>query len=264
MGKSENIWKRIITYYLIALAYTLTVGLLIVNQILPGYFHYFATWGPAIGAFVMFSLDHEFTKRIKELFVIKKPLWVWVGGTSPLWISLFFILLLPLLGFSLPALSTIGEVNFLGNISFWVLPLWILTTAGEEFGWRGFLYPELRKKYPIMTATAIMWPLWVIWHLPFFLYISTYSHMNIGLFIGFVFSLLSGVIVLNWIFEKSGRNLITTILWHGCFNVVTASVFGSGNIAMYLSMLVVFYSFVILASWKFPNNRVLAKVGKSS
>lgn len=253
--------KRIITFYLIALGFTSVVALLIANQILPTYFHYVAVFGPMIAAFVMFSKNKQLKTKIKELTQVNKPLWVLLGGTSPLWGSLLVILTMKLLNYSLPNLISLGEVNFLGNISFWALPLWILTTGiGEEFGWRGYLYPELRTKYSNMTTTFIMWPMWVVWHLPFFLYTPNYANMNIGLFIGFIFSLLSGVIVLNWVFEKSGRNVLATMLWHGTFNLVTASAFGSGNVAMILSLVVVLFSFVILASRAFPKTPILEKV----
>jgi uncharacterized protein len=258
MVNKNELWKRILTYYLIAVGFTYAVGFLIIAKILPNYFNYITCYGPMIGAFVMFSLDHQFKEKIKELLRIRKPLWVWIGGTSPLWISLVLILVLKVTQYPLPAFSGLGEVAFLGNISFLALPFWIITSGiGEEFGWRGFLYPELRKRYSILITTLIMWPLWLLWHLPFFFYLPGYANMGVGMLFGFAFSLLSGAILLNWFFEKSGRSLPTTMLWHGTFNVVTASAFGTGNVAIILSMIVIFFSIAVVFTWVFPGKKSL-------
>jgi len=256
--KANKIWPRIFVYVLVTFSFTWVVALLIVLKVIPGYFHYATGFGPLIGAFTLFLMDRQLWSTIKELLVVKKPYWFWIGGLSPILLGALLMLVLKIIGYPSPSLSDIGKVSFLGDISFLVVPLWIFTFGlGEEFGWRGFLYPELKKKYSSLTATLILWVIWLAWHIPFFFYLPTYSNMNIGMIIGFAFSLLSGAILLNWLFEKSGRNLSTTILWHGMFNLITASAFGSGNIAMMLSMLVIFFSLAIFSSWVLPKAKVL-------
>ena len=41
-----------------------------------------------------------------------------------------------------------------------------ITCLGEELGWRGFLLPNLCKKYSPLTATIITGVIWGIWHAP--------------------------------------------------------------------------------------------------
>lgn len=42
----------------------------------------------------------------------------------------------------------------------------ILTAAGEEIGWRGFLLPQLAKLRGEMAAVVITGVIWGIWHMP--------------------------------------------------------------------------------------------------
>lgn len=42
----------------------------------------------------------------------------------------------------------------------------IITTMGEELGWRGYLLPNLCKKYTPFVATIITGVIWGIWHAP--------------------------------------------------------------------------------------------------
>lgn len=42
----------------------------------------------------------------------------------------------------------------------------IITTMGEELGWRGYLLPNLCKKYSPFIATIVTGVIWGIWHAP--------------------------------------------------------------------------------------------------
>ena len=44
--------------------------------------------------------------------------------------------------------------------------LWVV--AGEEFGWRGFLLPRLRRKLRPLAAIVVVAAVWGAWHLPMF------------------------------------------------------------------------------------------------
>lgn len=48
-----------------------------------------------------------------------------------------------------------------------VLVVWpLLAALGEEFGWRGFLFPRLLSRYGDIPAGLIIGLIWGVWHLP--------------------------------------------------------------------------------------------------
>ena len=46
----------------------------------------------------------------------------------------------------------------------------LLTAAGEEIGWRGFLLPELRRNFGMNRALVISSLIWCAWHLPLLIF----------------------------------------------------------------------------------------------
>jgi membrane protease YdiL (CAAX protease family) len=49
------------------------------------------------------------------------------------------------------------------------------TVIGEEIGWRGFLVPELAKRYNFATTAIISGLIWALWHYPIFLLADGYN-----------------------------------------------------------------------------------------
>jgi len=92
----------------------------------------------------------------------------------------------------------------------WVLPL-ITYPFFEEIGWRGFLLPQLQKKFNALYATLLLSLIWAFWHLPFFFY---RFHFSIGISIGFFFGILMGAIILTSIYNSSKGALIPVIIFH--------------------------------------------------
>src|SRR5262249_58446417 len=50
------------------------------------------------------------------------------------------------------------------------------TTLGEEIGWRGFLVPELAKRYSFTATSVLSGVIWALWHVP----IIVFSGYNAG------------------------------------------------------------------------------------
>lgn len=71
----------------------------------------------------------------------------------------------------------------------------------EEPGWRGWLYPQLRMSRGPLMATLTLWPMWLVWHAPFFLYRFPLTAASV---VGFAFGTLCGAIVLSWLVEETG------------------------------------------------------------
>jgi membrane protease YdiL (CAAX protease family) len=102
--------------------------------------------------------------------------------------------------------------------------LWILTFGlGEETGWRGYALPRLQRDRSARSATLIVGLLWAFWHLPAFFY--NFELTVFGM-VAFVVSILSGAVVLTWLFNSTRGSLIPAILWHGSFNAAVAGAEG--------------------------------------
>jgi membrane protease YdiL (CAAX protease family) len=91
------------------------------------------------------------------------------------------------------------------------------TTLGEEIGWRGFLVPELAKRYSF-TATAVLSGLiWALWHVP----IIAFAGYNAGTGwygLAVVSANMIGLcFVLTWLRLKSG-SLWTGVILHASSN----------------------------------------------
>lgn len=99
----------------------------------------------------------------------------------------------------------------------------VLPAAGEEIGWRGLLYPALRKRFSPATTCLIGGVIWGLWHVP----VTMRGH-NYGLdyagwpYLGIaamcVFCISLGTL-LFWLTEKSG-SIWPAAIAHGAVNAV--------------------------------------------
>lgn len=85
-------------------------------------------------------------------------------------------------------------------------------------------------RFNLFTTSILFATYWAVWHFPLST-IKGYYHSNLevsGLLysLNFILSLLPFVIIMNWIYYKSRRNIILTIVFHitaGLFNEIFAT-----------------------------------------
>ena len=94
--------------------------------------------------------------------------------------------------------------------------------VGEEAGWRGFLYPQLKAKFGRKKGWLIGGAIWGIWHWPViwligYEYGTNYVGFPIaGMLIFCIFATAAGI-VCDWLYEKSGNIWIPSV-FHGAVN----------------------------------------------
>lgn len=101
---------------------------------------------------------------------------------------------------------------------------------GEEIGWRGFLYPQLKIRFGKRKAWILGGAIWGVWHWPLICLIG-YEYGaaagNAAGYFGFpftgmlamlVFTISAGILA-DWLYEKSGSIWIPS-LFHGAINAV--------------------------------------------
>lgn len=125
-------------------------------------------------------------------------------------------------GHSLDQFHVSGKPSF---TSFLFSPWLILISAPilEEFAWHCYGTDTLRRKLNLFNTSMVFALYWVVWHVPLS-FVKGYYHSNVvaegPLYaLNFVFSLFVFVILMNWLYYKSKRNIVVTIVFHLSANI---------------------------------------------
>ncbi len=127
-----------------------------------------------------------------------------------------------LFGYDVGQFVITGEASFSSAL----FPVWFLLVIApvlEELGWHSYGTDCLRQKYSLFTTSMIFAVYWAIWHIPL-AFIDGYYHSNMVLegmlySINFLVSLFPFVILMNWIYYKTDRNILVTVVFHLTANV---------------------------------------------
>lgn len=127
-----------------------------------------------------------------------------------------------LFGYDVNQFIVTGQATFSSG----VLPIWfilIIAPILEELGWHSYGTDCLRQKYSLFISSMIFAVIWGVWHLPLGL-IQGYYHSNLvveGVIhgINFLVSLFPFVLLMNWLYYKTNRNILVTVILHLNANV---------------------------------------------
>ena len=225
---------------------------------IPFAIHYLAAFGPMLAAIVV-TWAAGSSAGLRELF---SRVFKWRVGLGGWFFAVFSSVVLFALaaiisramGSEWPDLRLLGEVNYLPYLGVGALVLWMLTYGfGEEIGWRGFALPRMQKRWNALTATLILGLLWALWHIPAFFYLETYVKMGLGVFPVFLIGVLTGSIVLTWLYNSTGGSVFMVAIWHGVFDFLSASKAGEGNIAMIMSIVIMVWAVLVVIIYKPAN-----------
>ena len=112
-------------------------------------------------------------------------------------------------------ISVIGSVTYAPLIN-------TILALGEEIGWRGFMYPQLKARFGYKKGILFGGVIWAVWHWPLIRLIG-YEY-GVG-YIGFPISGMlvfcvfttAGGLIHDWLYEKSG-SIWLPALFHGSIN----------------------------------------------
>jgi membrane protease YdiL (CAAX protease family) len=96
---------------------------------------------------------------------------------------------------------------------------------GEEIGWRGFLWPLMRRRLTFLASTAIMAGVWWIYH----------AGLTCGGWYGFVGGIpaftvgLLGFVLFVGVLTERSRSIWPSVLAHGSWNALVATYFSSSS-----------------------------------
>ncbi|MDF1576283.1 MAG: CPBP family intramembrane metalloprotease [Bacteroidales bacterium] len=149
-------------------------------------------------------------KKIKPEYLLITCFLMLISILSAQAISLIF-------GYPLEQFSFRGSFTFSSSL----FPVWFLLLAApvlEELAWHSYGTDSLVSRFNLFTASLIFAIFWGLWHLPLST-INGYYHSNLvesGMIysINFLVSMIPFVIIMNWIYYKTRRNILLTIVFH--------------------------------------------------
>lgn len=126
-----------------------------------------------------------------------------------------------LFGYSADQFTFAGQLSFSSGL----FPAWfflLLAPALEELAWHSYGTDCLRQRFNLFYTSIIFAFYWVIWHVPL-AFIEGYYHNNLvleGLIynLNFTISLFVLVFLMNWLYYKTGRNILVPIVIHAAAN----------------------------------------------
>jgi len=205
--------RQLVVFLLLAFGISWGIdSFIIMQKVQPGPIIILAMWGPGLAAMIT---SFWFNKTVKPLgFVLKKPSYLLAGYLLPLLYAVPVYLAIWLFGFagfnkgfncSYLAFFTLGQLQQL------------FAATGGEIGWRGFLYPQLSKKFGRFNAALLTGIIWAVWHYPLIIF----KHHE-GPPLWYVLSCFSLMIIsmsflMAWLRDKSG-NIWPAVLLYASHN----------------------------------------------
>ena len=99
--------------------------------------------------------------------------------------------------------------------STFILKLFLGGGFGEEFGWRGFMQPNLENKFTWVKASLIVAFVWILWHLP-----VLFLGGSIGNPIVFIATLSGYSVIMAWIYNAT-KSVLWVAIFHGWTNALS-------------------------------------------
>lgn len=161
------------------------------------------------------------------------------GSIKPIYIFLSCFLMLGsillaqaislLFGYSPSQFVITGHFTFSSGI----FPVWFMLIVApilEELGWHSYGTDCLRNRMNLFTTSLLFGVFWGIWHIPLATMRDYYQSnlVETGWIYGanFLVSIVPYVLLMNWLYYKTGRNIVITIIFHitaGYFNEIFAT-----------------------------------------
>jgi membrane protease YdiL (CAAX protease family) len=189
-------------------------------------------FSPVIVAFWLISRSRDLRKDAFGRFLNFQAdkFWYYVLACLLMLASILLAQAVSLLfGHSVSQFVITGHFTFTSG----VLPVWFLLSLApviEELAWHSYGTDSLRSRMNLFKASLLFGIYWAIWHFPQ-AGIKDYYHANVvaeGLLYGlnFIVSIIPFVILMNWLYYKTNRNILVPIVFHftsGYFNEIFAT-----------------------------------------
>lgn len=163
--------------------------------------------GPLVAALIVTGLSGGFRELLKSIVRAR------VG-----WLPYAIVIALPLAFYSISAAVAGTHLNASGFVERFLF-IFLFVALGEEPGWRGFLLPELERKFSSNTASWIVAAVWGVWHIPLF-----GSEFKWEIVPAFLVSVAGVTFFMTWLSHRTGGSVLLPMILHALVNTIAANV----------------------------------------
>ncbi len=117
---------------------------------------------------------------------------------------------------------------------------------GEEVGWRGFALPRLQARHSALVATLLLSVGWALWHVPLFFYRPGYTSLGAAGVAGWFFSLVTGAVLLTWLYNETQGSLLVVALFHATVDVAFTSGIATPSVVTAAGALITCWGIIVL------------------
>ena len=209
--------------FFIAWSLWLTAGFLapgyFILTIIPG------AWAPSISAILLAYLS-DGKSGIRQLL---KGLLKWRVGFQWYLIVFFGIALIAYAAMGINILfgAHPGQISLPGGapLSAWpvVVPLVFFVNIflggplAEDIGWRGYILPKLRERMSPLKASLLIGVLWVLWHVPFYLFPEGGVAVGEVPLLWFAPLTIAWSVLFAWVYVNT-ESILMPVLFHAAIN----------------------------------------------
>lgn len=169
------------------------------------------------------SLRRDMVRRLVDFRGVR-PIWVVLAvGLLPAAVLVATLISLPL-GYSPDQFLLRGGITFSAG----VIPGWVILVLApvlEELAWHSYGTDALRTRFSVFTTSMVFAVLWALWHLPLAFIVGSAQSQTAEQgwlhALNFPLSIVPFVVLMNWIYYRSGRNITLTVVIHLAANLVT-------------------------------------------
>lgn len=254
--------KQVVIFFTLAYLFSWIIWLPLYGHIfgwpnLPAlpFHHAIGALGPLMASLVttwIFMKKDGVKKLLKRCIKIKPLLYLAIALFSPFILAFmamiisYFINQTPV---NLTGLLTTREFPQFNLFTFFIYNL-LFFGFGEEVGWRGFALPRLQYKMNALTASIVLTVFWALWHLPLFFYRPGYTAMDVAGIAGWVFSLLTGSILLTWLYNSSRASILICAVFHSTIDIAFTADIPGKNIISYMGILITAWGLLTILVFK--------------
>ena len=257
--------KQLLTYFGLAYLISWTIWLPLYGSIfglthLPAlpFQHALGGLGPLMASFLTtwIFLKKEGVKHLLAKCLQLKPLlYLAIALFSPFilaFIAVFMSYFIDKTPIDLSGLLRAKEFPQFNLLTFFIYNL-IFFGFGEEVGWRGFALPRLQNKLNALSASLLLTVFWALWHIPLFFYRPGYTSMGFAGMMGWVFSLVTGSILLTWLYNSSNGNILICAVFHSTIDIAFTADLAGINVVNYMGFLITVWGILTILIFR-PKN----------